>query len=410
MSPIVVLLPTQRLLVALSLLLALATGCDDPFGRKTDTSYITPPDTAAQQVAYVPVFPFLTGIQQPTQILTGNDELLYVVESGSSRLLCYDQAGRQMGSLRIPGLTTVAQDRTLDLLALGRDSINVGTVAEPRFNFLTTIYRIGLKNAVYGLSQAVIKKKITHPFYFASSVSASPRATEVSFNGITILPDNRYLVTRSGPGADLLTGNPDDAVLLFSPTDQFISPISLTGDGGGSISDFFKTPFAIASVPPRSLIISPTDVSDFLVSTLGSSDSVLRVRYVSVDVSPEGVNYNVRQLAASGDTLARGFIYQAGRFKAPQGLAIAGDETGFLFVSDTRTDSVYQFTADGLEGVQLRASQVNRRYNKVSFGGQGSGPYQFQDPQGLAYRNRILYVADKGNNRVCRYKLTTDFE
>ncbi|MBT4052166.1 MAG: hypothetical protein HOE73_03650, partial [Bacteroidetes Order II. Incertae sedis bacterium] len=35
---------------------------------------------------------------------------------------------------------------------------------------------------------------------------------------------------------------------------------------------------------------------------------------------------------------------------------------------------------------------------------------QFREPQGVAYFQRIVYVADSGNNRIGRFRLNTDFE
>jgi hypothetical protein len=29
---------------------------------------------------------------------------------------------------------------------------------------------------------------------------------------------------------------------------------------------------------------------------------------------------------------------------------------------------------------------------------------------GICYNRKMIYVADKGNNRICRYKLNTDLE
>jgi len=39
-----------------------------------------------------------------------------------------------------------------------------------------------------------------------------------------------------------------------------------------------------------------------------------------------------------------------------------------------------------------------------------SGPYSFNDPSGVCYFKRMIYVADKNNNRICRFKLNTDLE
>ncbi|MFT4754705.1 MAG: hypothetical protein ACI85Q_002265, partial [Salibacteraceae bacterium] len=34
----------------------------------------------------------------------------------------------------------------------------------------------------------------------------------------------------------------------------------------------------------------------------------------------------------------------------------------------------------------------------------------FKNPRAVAYLNEILYVADSGNGRVLRFKLTSDFD
>ncbi|MFY8132806.1 MAG: hypothetical protein ACOVOL_06180, partial [Bacteroidia bacterium] len=39
-----------------------------------------------------------------------------------------------------------------------------------------------------------------------------------------------------------------------------------------------------------------------------------------------------------------------------------------------------------------------------------SGPAQFRNPEGVAYFKRVLYVADTGNGRIVRFKLSTDLE
>jgi hypothetical protein len=89
---------------------------------------------------------------------------------------------------------------------------------------------------------------------------------------------------------------------------------------------------------------------------------------------------------------------------------VAGDQSRFIFVTDADRDSVYQFTSVGVEGVPPPAASSAVRYTKASFGGTGPGPLQFNEPRGVAYFNKILYVCDSKNGRVSRFKLTTDFE
>jgi DNA-binding beta-propeller fold protein YncE len=79
-------------------------------------------------------------------------------------------------------------------------------------------------------------------------------------------------------------------------------------------------------------------------------------------------------------------------------------------VVDSETDSLYQFSLNGFEGIRPPAAAGIDRYVKASFGGTGVGLMQFNDPVGVAYYNQIVYVADAGNGRIMRYKLTLDFD
>ena len=75
---------------------------------------------------------------------------------------------------------------------------------------------------------------------------------------------------------------------------------------------------------------------------------------------------------------------------------------------DAEKDSLYQFTANGLEGVEPPPASGQTKFIKTSFGGTGIGAAQFNEPAAVAYNNRILYVADNGNSRLLRFKLTLD--
>jgi hypothetical protein len=264
-----------------------------------------------------------------------------------------------------------------------------------------------MKTGVYRLGTDKIAKRIQHPFYTRQGIN--PLDYGVSFNGITVLADNSYIVTRSGVGSDPNGQIPFDALLLFNNRDVFMTPISITGDGGESYNSFFKLPYSIASVPPTGYSIYDKESYDFLVSTLSpTEDTILRVRYITVGTSDFGTSYGVKSLPNSKNPpLSRGALYQAGRFKRPYGLAFATDATKFMFVTDQ--DSLYQFSFDGNEGVTL-PGQTPTRYNKVTFGGTGTGTYQFNGIRGVGYANRIVYIADKGNGRICRYKLSSDFQ
>lgn len=393
--------------------MAALSACGDFLGNKTDISFIDIPDANATRVAYVPVLPEIKGFMKPIQVTTGFDNLIYVVDSAQA-IVALDQSGNQVGrSTIVPGVKYVAQDRSLDLLALGITDTVINTVAYR----LTTIYRLDMRvktgndpnqATLLSLSQAKIKRKAVHPFYFSkSSPTGVGTLQQVSFNAIAVLPDNRYYVTRSGPDKSTQKiAGPDDAVLLFTPNDQFITNIAVQGLGGASINNFFTAPKDITTLakPPQAFSLPSGTREDFIVTSLDSTRT-LKVQYIEVSPGADGPpSYSVKFFETGDTSKASGFLYEPDRFKKPQSVTYSGDSKNFIFVIDK--DSVFQFTNTGLEGV---AFGTQTKLQKVSFGGKGTGVLQFNRPTSVAYIYRTVYVADAGNGRVLRFKLTDDF-
>ncbi|MDZ4698359.1 MAG: hypothetical protein SH809_01530 [Rhodothermales bacterium] len=54
--------------------------------------------------------------------------------------------------------------------------------------------------------------------------------------------------------------------------------------------------------------------------------------------------------------------------------------------------------------------QTRLRTDGRTSNGNWIGALQFRNPNGVAYFDRVVYVADTGNNRISRFKLNTDFE
>ena len=83
-----------------------------------------------------------------------------------------------------------------------------------------------------------------------------------------------------------------------------------------------------------------------------------------------------------------------GKFSQPQDVTV--DLTGNIFVIDSELDRLFKFSPSGAE--------------QQSFGESGSGVKQFNNPKGVGFFDRTLYIADTGNNRIVRFKLSTDIE
>jgi hypothetical protein len=108
-------------------------------------------------------------------------------------------------------------------------------------------------------------------------------------------------------------------------------------------------------------------------------------------------------------------MYESFRFIQPEDIFAAPDASGYIFITDSKKDSVFVFSNNGFEGVNPPANSPTKKQIIVSFGGSGengngSGPFNLIDPSGICYNSRTIFVCDKGNNRVCRYRLNTDLQ
>lgn len=380
-------------------------GCEGFFGTKTSSDFLDVPQFNNQSVAYVPIRPEITGFDRPVDVIAGWDELIYVSDAGAGEIISFDQAGNEQGRFAVPGLSVIAQDRRLDILAGG----TLDTVINGNPITLPAIYRLDLnKTGEYGLNNASIKKIIIHPFYFKSSTPTSADAN-VKFTGITPMADNRYYVARNGPSNSANQfGGPDDAVLLFDDEDEYITPVTVS-TSLGLFRDYFKKPQGITSLamPPQSPAVDQR--GDFLFTSI-DENAALKVQYIVFSESEFGSSYDVRNFTVGDTSRADGFLYETNKFTTPVDIAIAGDGTGYIFVVDSETDSLYQFNGLGFEGANPPAGSRSNKVVKVSFGGTGIGLTQFSEPSGVAYLNEIVYVADAGNGRLLRFQLTTDFD
>lgn len=382
----------------------LLASCEGFFGTKTNTDFIEVPTYSPREVAYVPVQPALQSFVEPVDIITGFDELIYVVDKATEEIISLDESGKELGRFKVRGVKAVAQTRGLDLLAIGE---NTATVSGDDYD-VTCIYKIDLhgEGANFGIEYARMVDTITHPFYFKSTFSGSDASVE--FNKIAILEDNRFYVTRVGTDNNPQKfGGPDDAVLLFDSDGTYLTPV-VVNTPNGFFRDYFKSPIGIASFvqPPQ---ISAQGPDHFVFTSIGENTSI-KVQVIDYLESDFGANYEPRILFESDTTVADGNLATPDKFAEPVGVTITGDGTNFILVIDRLKDSLYQFTTTGLEGVKPPAGAASAKYQTASFGGRGEGLSQFNSPSAVAYKNRIVWVCDTGNGRVLRFKLTTDFQ
>ena len=436
------------------LLLALGLAGCDVFGSKDDaiTDEIfdegeTDP-TLVEDVGYVALSPFFTqtmpgALDAPTDVAVGYDRFLYVADRQGLHVL--DLAGRPQAfvgeigwtdeggapatdsaGVEIPNVikplrdvTSITQDRRLDLYVAARRD----TTIDGRTWDLPVVYRI--RGLTTGTPR--VEDIIWHPFDDASrrfqaryqNPTDELRDDQVVFTGIGVLPDNRVYITRRGPVNSIADGRPNtvvaqNALLLFTAEGINTEYINALGPVTPSLVSAVSPTDVITYVQPNEQQSPPPNTRDFFLAQAPVGGPA-RYGVISVQVveTPLGIEYrpDTGKLAqASNPDAGDGFLYEEFKFERPADLAYAADGTGYLFVADAGKDSLFVFNSNGVEGVRPPASEGGTRPVPVSFGGEGGGPLQFREPQGVAYFDQIVYVADTGNNRISRFRLNTDFE
>jgi hypothetical protein len=417
-------------------LFSLVAGCTALFDSKNDpitdeifdVGRVEDPRIIVDVVGYAALVPFWEGFDAPTGIAVGFDEMIYVTDANGVHIM--DRAGRRFKSYPIPGAIAVAQDRNLNVFVAGRfDTVVTARDQNIVWNLACVYVLRNLNNS----NDVIVLDKLVHPFMDESRATTSARIARLNKNsptsdelvqltGIGVLADNTVYVTRRGP-VNNITGlsasdntvleyirlrNPDNTfrqkwrnaqqITALNPT----VPSLISGLGMSAISTFIAPPQRERFSADRGFLIAQADQNNIIP---------FRVLWVSAVESPDGLSYVPNtSLLAQDTSRARRFLYETNRFTSPSGIAVTGDGTNYIFVTDSAKDSLYVFQNNGYEGVRAPGTRPDAKPVIASFGGRGTGPREFNNPSGVAYFRRVVYVADKGNNRIARYKLNTDFE
>jgi hypothetical protein len=340
----------------------------------------------------------------------------------------------------------VMQDRRLDVYVCAcRDTTLVDTTVVLGDTTITTntwdlavVYR--LSNITTG-GPVKVSDIIWHVFSDRSRrfnvTFRSPRVFEggisdedAEFTGVGVLHDNSVYITRRGPlnrrgsppSGDGRPGTvyPFNSLLLFDSNGENTGRADMRPDDHSAPtlrSTVYPSAILTYFAPPQRTGLAPRP--DFFIAQAPPPGApvpkpTFGVLAINPVMTSEGLEYrqDTRRISVAGDTTrGDGFLYEPNKFASPTGLARAGDATAYLFVVDAVKDSLFVFNDAGIEGVNPPPGAGDRRKPfVVSFGGTGSGPLQFRNPNGVAYLHRTVYVADTGNNRISRYKLNTDFE
>jgi len=297
----------------------------------------------------------------PTDILVGNEPFIYVADSANNRIVMLDLAGNIVGNSQpVPGPVAISQDGRLNLIIV---------------NNTNKIYKISLYAAHHNIAAAPVRlvyEDVDHPLRRFSAVAAW-HGTE---SGSAYL-EQWYYVTVNGPDKR------DNAIYYFAPkndsADALIGPINMEPNGTGMFS----------AANPSGITITKnfnfsTEFYDFIFIQTGIN--FYKVQWITSNV----YGFAIRLDPSSSQT----DIFARDKFNKPEDVTV--DEQGNIFVVDAGLHCLFKFNSSGVE--------------QQSFGEFGNGEKQFNRPMGVAYFDKTVYVADTGNNRVLRFKLSTDIQ
>jgi len=291
---------------------------------------------------------------EPEDIMVGSEPFLYVADTENDRITMLDLAGNILGhSPSIPHPVALTQDARLNLLVV---------------NGTNRIYRINLYTVSHQIADAAIDTILTNP----QRDHGTWKFQDISaFDG-----DDIYVAAASrvrNENTVYIFRNLFDETGYDSLRYQGPLPLNIASSGIFGV----RTPIGLGSAP-----YSEYDVL-FTQRENEWGDSSFKVQWVTV--TADGYAPKITPMQPRD-------IFAEGKFDLPED--VTTDENNVIFVVDAVKDSLFRFTPNGDE--------------QFSFGGTGTGEKQFDRPMGVDVFNKTVYVADTGNNRIVRFKLSTD--
>ena len=344
------------------------TGCDN----KLDLSQFpisTGTTPVVSDTTYVQQYPVWGNFNNPEDVIVGREPLVYVADTKNNMIVQMDLSGMvistyQFTNTNVSNPRNLAQDINFDLLVICDSALNVNDT-------ISVIYRFRLfeNGGILGNSA---------PIRMLSSLEGTVTSSNKrKFTAISVFTDNSLIVSRVGP-VNSGTPDPDNALLRIYGRNTVTNVSVYNGfqtEGNGV--------FSIEKVSGICTIKNSN--SDFVITRNGNPNGILQVLWFYLDVATGG--YEPRFSPSDNtDLLNKAFGGPA---------SIAMDNNNSIYVIDAVKDSLYRYSSTGMS-------------LPGSFGGNGSGVNKFNHPKGIAYFNKTVYVADTYNNRIVRFKLSTD--
>lgn len=345
------------------IILFAVSSCSDKFDI---TQFQTnDPGNITGDTIYVQLSPEWLGFNHPEDIIVGKEPLIYVADTDNDQIVMMNLDGDRLGTRSIKHPVAIAQDYRLNLIVCAQfDTLGQSYSA---------VYKIDLVASNHNLDTAPIKRLL-------------PRIDDLNrplrrYTAVCTFYDNSFYVARTGPNNSSIF-DPDNSILIFKPKTV---PSSNSGDSLiGRVPNISPTSTGLVSANEISSLASFNNRGIDLVLTLTGQNS-FKAQWWNYVITPIDERYRSAFSPNDGVDFAK-----PNSFERPEGCTI--DPTGNIFVADAGRDSVYKYSSLGDK--------------TIGFG----GPSVFSEPYAVAFFNKIVYVADRGNNRILRFNLSTDVQ
>jgi hypothetical protein len=318
------------------------------------------------------------GFSNPHKVIVGRDTYIYVADTDNNRVVRLDAHGSIQGIYDVPHPVGITQDELLRLLVVTGDSKNIYKIdVGPSGNGIAVLcysWSNTLKNDTLMIDSTDVFTDISTAIGYVKRYYVTAATASVFQSGKILAFGN------------LITNATLDTLLTPKFTvngDTTTNPMIRYGTGIGSTSH----PNGVTAFrrSGRDYLLITQDSSYFKSQLLAwNNNTYFRLGWYSTglvgsDNDLHRNNFFIKPAAATIDS--SGNIYIVGQTPQTANLAYKFDSSGKL---------------------------------RMSFGAPGSGNGQLNSPSGIAYDNfanrKTIYISDTGNNRILRFKLSTDIE
>ena len=349
----------KKISVLILILLFIFSGCGKRIKLPTN---IPQPGAGTQDSVYaLPGWTDAGGLtfDQPQDVHVGFDGFVYIADTGNDRIVKFDQAGTFIA--RYEGVKhpwSVSQDRLLRLLVTGGNTIYIKLKDKETFDSL------------YAGPDIYDTTIIVHPDTIEGLLDTTYLVDTTATSYKAIAPDPRPVSDYATYFVCDKTRNQITRFIFHEPDELY------------SLGAAVPTGFDLGET------MHPSGVYTYLTAT-GFNLLFCQTYYRACVQLLDGGDFSLLiPWTDSSEIYWGNWII---------GLAedVVVDEHENIFVVDSEENQMHKFSRNGV--------------HILSFGKEGTEENEFKNPKGIAYANKIVYVADTGNNRILRFMLSTDF-